>query len=941
MMTRNGGSAARGIQSYFALGDEPQATTQLTPQVSPNVNAHALNQPFSRNMREQVRLKAAGINIEPTVDSSRRYVHLRNFALDIQSCRAKTHEFSDSSPVTPANHTETFRSDHRSNAAGSTPFCVSQSLSTPSVPPESSPSPSRSSPPTSQSKNCEALSEVRQTASLDFLQNEFHPKPNVDGENVGTSSNHTRVEMESVFSPRFPIACKKRPRAPAYGDRKNVGSPALHSFFVHSAAAIVAAKTSAASVSQLCAKRPCISYVEAAQDPWLCRSLATQHVNYSKPAALSNTANASQGLCGVLAEPRRLACLSSVWVPSSTAAENKVAACSDQFHATETASTDFYRNGLLLASACLEEYENVVSELNKAALDELIGWLSRFFSDRGMTTDAEARNPGSESHNSAAYFGCGSDAESETQLSVCDVGNVVLITGDIGAGKSSIVFRAAKQLSLSILEINSATCRTGKRVREIVGDAVASHRIRSSSRIYGKHDQTHVDVQVNGTVPLVQNAGCNSLVVLEDVDVLFSDERGFWTSVIELAGIAGNRRPLVLTARSFTAEMHGVFGDSCFQVEKQLQQLLVPSVDFRASFLGQSGASPFQNYKHIHIPSQSPEKMHSILKSVSKRSRILKSPICVRTLTGGFGNGDIRGALNAMHFWGLIEPASHPGHAGSVIAGGLVNGAWRTDTCMDTFIRLQEAAWTGNVEDSADRSCVSLVYAKFRACSNVGKFRRQDRKMTGESRQDDEYMTLACWADLLDAVSLGNLIHNASSFCHEQRYNRTCQSSIDFESGFGGPAGSLHVATALEYQSFLTLSKALDCESPHLATDSDSIVWRMQYTEASLTSRSGERLSLPCTRVPFFVTAKRTCLTETLPMLSRFMRLGEKETSEQDHDGTSCEPIRITRSASVHVARKHTPWSGLNEAVAMFVRNRTVLSSGTYCRTVYNMPRDS
>jgi len=170
------------------------------------------------------------------------------------------------------------------------------------------------------------------------------------------------------------------------------------------------------------------------------------------------------------------------------------------------------------------------------------------------------------------------------------VPNAVVISGPHGCGKTAMVYAVAKELGFQVFEINSGTRRSGKDVLERVGDMVENHLVsrqnhdagnisadEDSARLskaltkdlesgrqgtmntfFKPKAQTTISSQSSNPkkpVDPVQvkalsksKAGRNqkqSLILLEEVDVLFEQDKNFWSTVLEL--IINSKRPVVIT----------------------------------------------------------------------------------------------------------------------------------------------------------------------------------------------------------------------------------------------------------------------------------------------------------------------------------------------------------------------------------------------------------
>ncbi|KAI9481466.1 MAG: P-loop containing nucleoside triphosphate hydrolase protein [Benjaminiella poitrasii] len=172
--------------------------------------------------------------------------------------------------------------------------------------------------------------------------------------------------------------------------------------------------------------------------------------------------------------------------------------------------------------------------------------------------------------------------------------NILLLVGDHGIGKTASVYTAAQQLDYEVFEINAGSRRAGKDIMSMVGEMTKSHLVAfgiappsSSVSLYLDHPsattttstktskrkklnpcfspsmaKSHQGSEKNGLLkhflrkkepatPLTPSSLTTppttkqSLILLEEVDLLFEEDKGFWTSVIELS--QKSKRPIIMT----------------------------------------------------------------------------------------------------------------------------------------------------------------------------------------------------------------------------------------------------------------------------------------------------------------------------------------------------------------------------------------------------------
>lgn len=156
--------------------------------------------------------------------------------------------------------------------------------------------------------------------------------------------------------------------------------------------------------------------------------------------------------------------------------------------------------------------------------------------------------------------------------------NIILVAGDHGVGKTTMVYTVAEQLGYEVFEINPGSRRSGKDIMSMVGEMTKSHHVT-----FGIQQQQGSEEIVDAKKPkkrrlnpclssslhksesdhsLLKNflrkkpllpekmkvktsEPKQSLILLEEVDLLFEDDKAFWSSIIELS--QKSKRPIVMT----------------------------------------------------------------------------------------------------------------------------------------------------------------------------------------------------------------------------------------------------------------------------------------------------------------------------------------------------------------------------------------------------------
>ncbi|RKO96898.1 hypothetical protein CAUPRSCDRAFT_11405 [Caulochytrium protostelioides] len=124
----------------------------------------------------------------------------------------------------------------------------------------------------------------------------------------------------------------------------------------------------------------------------------------------------------------------------------------------------------------------------------------------------------------------------------------LLLVGPTGSSKTAVVYQVAVELGYEVIEMNTSHRRSGRDLLLTCGEATQSQRM---TRQYDNAAGTQ----------LPNGVGARSLILLDDVDLLYEDDRGFWPSLASL--MAKSRRPIVLTCTlSPFVPYNALLGDS-------------------------------------------------------------------------------------------------------------------------------------------------------------------------------------------------------------------------------------------------------------------------------------------------------------------------------------------------------------------------------------------
>ncbi|KAI0892776.1 P-loop containing nucleoside triphosphate hydrolase protein [Annulohypoxylon nitens] len=178
--------------------------------------------------------------------------------------------------------------------------------------------------------------------------------------------------------------------------------------------------------------------------------------------------------------------------------------------------------------------------------------------------------------------------------------NAVVLSGPHGCGKTATVYAIAKELGFEVFEINSGSRRNGKDVVEKVGDMTRNHLVqhRHKDNVVQEEgveeDEVDRDLKsgkqgmmtsffkpraniASASAPVKKQADSSnaketkkppkaqkqSLILLEEIDVLYEEDKQFWATIISM--IAQSKRPFVMTCNDEalvplqSLNLHGIF----------------------------------------------------------------------------------------------------------------------------------------------------------------------------------------------------------------------------------------------------------------------------------------------------------------------------------------------------------------------------------------------
>ncbi|CAM0872386.1 unnamed protein product [Alopecurus aequalis] len=162
---------------------------------------------------------------------------------------------------------------------------------------------------------------------------------------------------------------------------------------------------------------------------------------------------------------------------------------------------------------------------------------------------------------------CQDESDTDCSVDASNYENVLLITGPVGCGKSAAVFACAREQGFSVIEVNTSDMRNGAYVKQKFEEATKSHglekwsqeedatspRIDSLDPCSGKASNTdqhkspakcHLTSKLSDEAP--KQAINKTLILFEDVDTVFDEDRGFISTILKIAETT--KWPIILTS---------------------------------------------------------------------------------------------------------------------------------------------------------------------------------------------------------------------------------------------------------------------------------------------------------------------------------------------------------------------------------------------------------
>nr|XP_031833286.1 ATPase family AAA domain-containing protein 5 [Nomia melanderi] len=117
---------------------------------------------------------------------------------------------------------------------------------------------------------------------------------------------------------------------------------------------------------------------------------------------------------------------------------------------------------------------------------------------------------------------------------------VAILLGPHGCGKTASVYAVAEEFGYIVLEVNASSRRSGKILFKELEEATKSHHIKKNT-----NTSRFLNLISDEIVP--KKIPQNSLILIEDIDLVFEEDEGFISATYQLA--LNTKRPIVMTCR--------------------------------------------------------------------------------------------------------------------------------------------------------------------------------------------------------------------------------------------------------------------------------------------------------------------------------------------------------------------------------------------------------
>ncbi|KOB73290.1 Uncharacterized protein OBRU01_10969, partial [Operophtera brumata] len=221
---------------------------------------------------------------------------------------------------------------------------------------------------------------------------------------------------------------------------------------------------------------------------------------------------------------------------------------------------------------------------NFESVKELKKWLVSW-----TENDMKSKAINDNGSDSSDYFQ--SDADSKDSMKSSN--NLLVLSGPVGSGKTSSVYAIAAELAIKVIEVNASSKRTGKIMLQDLQEATQSHKVNrgasgnENSQNFSQKSQEVEPIPVITNpvkkrgrpkkivekipeIPVLKKSiskekpesinelaasqestrTCMSLILIDDADIVFDQDDGFCSAIVQL--VYSSKRPVILITSSLS-----------------------------------------------------------------------------------------------------------------------------------------------------------------------------------------------------------------------------------------------------------------------------------------------------------------------------------------------------------------------------------------------------
>lgn len=229
----------------------------------------------------------------------------------------------------------------------------------------------------------------------------------------------------------------------------------------------------------------------------------------------------------------------------------------------------------LAASQIIGNFESV-KELKKW----LVSWTENDIKSKAINENGS---------DSSDYFQSDPDSKDSMKSS----NNLLVLSGPVGSGKTSSVYAIAAELSIKVIEVNASSKRTGKIMLQDLQEATQSHKVNRGASSTEQSQNSSQRSQEVEPLPVIINPvkkrgrpkkildttpkkpvptksiskekpdstneltasqestrTCMSLILIDDADMVFEQDDGFCSAIVQL--VYSSKRPVILITSSLS-----------------------------------------------------------------------------------------------------------------------------------------------------------------------------------------------------------------------------------------------------------------------------------------------------------------------------------------------------------------------------------------------------